>query len=79
MFGVSPIVEIEHADENDKEKLQISYLRSIQVCNKTVNMCCMIDKNIISTCSRLPIIKFYNLNDGNDSPLFELIGHEMGV
>lgn len=42
-------------------------------------MCCMIDKNIISTCSRLPIIKFYNLNDGNDSPLFELIGHEMGV
>lgn len=61
LFGVSPVVEADHANNFNRNLLQISYLRSIEVSKKALAKCCQVDTNMIVTCSRETIIRVHDL------------------
>jgi WD40 repeat protein len=78
VFAVGPVVEDDHAHEEDKERLAISHLQSIECHSKIVNQCCMVDQHKVITCSREPIVKLFDLNGGSE-PIAQFKGHEMPV
>jgi len=74
LFAVSPVVEADHANIDDKDLLQISYLRSLEVSEKPVTMCAMVNNDIVVTCSRETVINMFDLA-GDDTPVSTFEGH----
>ena len=44
-----------------------------------MNQCCLVETSKVAVCGRDPIIKVFDLKEGKQTTVCELVGHEMPV